>query len=57
MAKKTAVERWPKLVQNMVNDLNEASAQVTGDAAKEGQKLAKELERLKEDIVANSALR
>ena len=56
MAEKTARERWPKLVQNMIDDLRDASAVVKGDAAEEGQSLVKDIEKLKEDILANSTL-
>ena len=62
MARETAVTRWPKLVQSMVDDVDETlrlgeSGCMEGCQIDEGRHIQRALRTLKEDIIQDQALR
>jgi len=62
MARETAITRWPKIVQSMVDDVNETillaqSGRMEGCQIDEGHHIQRELQILKKDIIEDQPLR
>lgn len=57
MAKETAASRWPKIVQDMIEDIEQAMAKpITVLQIRTGLSAQKELKKLKEEIQDNDVL-
>lgn len=58
MARDTALHRWPKIVQGMIEDFEESlnGASDDSEAKKEGLNILTALVKMKEDIASNAPL-
>jgi hypothetical protein len=52
----TSRERWPSILQNVINDVQETTETCNLDAAKEGKQIIAALETIKNDIINDAKL-
>lgn len=56
MARETATTRWPKIVQNMVDDLEESFGQSDKEHVEEGRRIQATLRIIKGEIMQDNQL-